>query len=293
MITRFDHAVIGVADLEQAIRRYRELGFAVSPGGHHPGRGSCNAIIRFGLDYLELLAVADAVEATASGGNGRALVEFLRERDGGPLGYALATGDIAEDAERFRRTGMAADGPFAMQRLRPDDRLLAWRLLVPGGVSWRRPWPFLIQWDTPDDERLSWEQPGTHPNGATGVAGVVLAVHDLDRAIDLYQRQLDLRLGRRDEVSDFVARRATFSVGSRRIELLAPTGVGPVQRILAASGEGVFALMLTVESLEHTRAFFAQRAIDVEAPPGERATVHIPAHQTLGTRLVFNTADEA
>ncbi len=56
---RFDHAVIAVQDLDAAMAAYRDLGFAVTPGGKHTGRGTHNAIIRFGLDYLELLAVYD------------------------------------------------------------------------------------------------------------------------------------------------------------------------------------------------------------------------------------------
>ncbi len=51
-----------------------------------------------------------------------------------------------------------SDAVQRIERLRPDGRLLSWRLLVPGGVPWLRPWPFLIQWDVPDDERLAWER---------------------------------------------------------------------------------------------------------------------------------------
>src|SRR5687767_5894308 len=40
MITRFDHAVIAVADLDLAIEAYRALGFDVFPGGRHEHRGT-------------------------------------------------------------------------------------------------------------------------------------------------------------------------------------------------------------------------------------------------------------
>ena len=67
MITRFDHAVIGVRDLSSAIRQYQTLGFDVHPGGQHVGLGTHNAIVRFGLDYLELISVYDEAAAAASG----------------------------------------------------------------------------------------------------------------------------------------------------------------------------------------------------------------------------------
>jgi len=63
MITRLDHAVIAVRNLDEAIGHYRSLGFDVSPGGHHTGQATHNAIVRFGLDYLELLSIYDASEA--------------------------------------------------------------------------------------------------------------------------------------------------------------------------------------------------------------------------------------
>src|SRR3989442_10410930 len=55
MITRFDHAVIAVRDLDQALRLYRDvLGLDARPAGRHTGLGTHNGIVRFGLDYLEL-----------------------------------------------------------------------------------------------------------------------------------------------------------------------------------------------------------------------------------------------
>src|SRR5437764_1410343 len=177
MVTRFDHVVIGVRDLDIATQRYRQLGFDVRPGGRHTGMGTHNAIIRFGLDYIELLSIYDEAEARASKLGGQALLDFLHEREGGLLGYALATANIEQEAERFRETEFPKEEPFAMQRLRPDGHLLTWRLLIPGGVSWRRPWPFLIQWDAPDEQRLSWEMPGIHPNGATKWIRAAVAVH--------------------------------------------------------------------------------------------------------------------
>ena len=49
--------------------------------------------------------------------------------------------------------------------------------LVPGGMPWCRPWPFLIEWATPDATRLAWEGNARHPNGAESVSGIDLAVH--------------------------------------------------------------------------------------------------------------------
>jgi catechol 2,3-dioxygenase-like lactoylglutathione lyase family enzyme len=289
MALRFDHAAVAVRDLDAAIRRYDDLGFAVSPGGQHPGQGTRNAIIRFGLDYVELLAVADEAAARAGSLSGPMLADFVRAREG-IAGYALATTTIEQAATRFDRgsgAAVTAEGPFPMQRRRPDGNLLAWRLLVPHGVPWRRPWPFLIQWDTPDEQRLSWERPGTHPNTVTGVAGLTLVVADLARTLDLYERRLEVPLSGQDAVPDLAARRATFLVGTVRIDLLAPAGDGPVQRALADQGEGPYELALGASDLEQARRVLSQAGVACQPVAGNPAALSISPDQACGARLVL------
>ena len=288
MITRFDHTVIAVRDLAAAISTYQALGFEVSPGGHHTGLGTYNAIIRFGLDYLELLSVYDRVEAEQGRGlSGMTLLDFFEKQEGGLVGYALATDDIEQEAERFRTTGLPAQGPFGMQRLRPDGHLLSWSLLVPRGISWRRPWPFFIHWDVPDEQRLAWEKPGSHANGVVRWTGISVGVHDLESAIDLYQRQIGLALEKSNDVPALAARGATFRVGPASIELLAPVGDGPVQHMLATIGEGPFELRLAVRDVHQARAFFTQRGLPVTPAPGDPSALSLGPDQAVGARLVL------
>jgi catechol 2,3-dioxygenase-like lactoylglutathione lyase family enzyme len=287
VIARFDHAIIGVRDLTEAMQRYQALGFAVSPGGRHTGRGTHNAIIRFGLDYLELISIYDERELAGRGLNGQALADFLKKQEGGLVGYALASAGIEEDAARFQQTGLTAEGPFAMQRLRPDGRLLSWQLLVPGSVPWRQPWPFLIQWDQPDAERLSWEAPGVHPNGAAGIAGIALAVRSLERAIDLYQRQLGLTLDQQDVVPRLASHRARFRLGNFTIDLLAPERDGWVQVMLDSVGEGPVELTLTSKDLNQTRRALAEAGLHAETGQESADALLLPVDQALGARLLL------
>jgi catechol 2,3-dioxygenase-like lactoylglutathione lyase family enzyme len=188
MITRPDHVVIGVRDLDEAIQTYQQLGFYVRPGGRHTRRGTHNALIRFGLNYIELLAVYDESELASTGDRGQFMTEYLRARAGGLLGFALAS-DNLDDEARY-----ASGPPFAMQRARPDGHVLSCRLMMPGQHTWRRPWPFLIQWDTPDDQRLAWDVVGQHPNGARGIAGLRVAARDVPAVLDIYHNQLGLEV---------------------------------------------------------------------------------------------------
>lgn len=293
MISRFDHAVIAVRDLEQAIARYRELGFDVRPGGRHTGLGTHNATIRFGLDYLELLSIYDRRELEAQGENGQALQTLLTTRPGGLLAYGLATVDITQDAERLRTQGVEIDGPFAMQRTRPDGRLLSWRLLIPHRVCFGRPWPFLIEWDQSDDQRLSWEQPGQHPNGATAVVGIAVAVRALDEMVNLYTRDLAIEPTGTDNVPDLGARRARFRIGSLAIDLLEPVGDGPVAQALHRSDPMPFELTVAVQNLEQTRASLANAGIAPELLRAGRREIRLFPETAIGARIAFRQGPDA
>src|SRR5215218_10034813 len=178
-----------------------------------------------------------------------------------------------------------------MARERPDGRWLSWRLLVPGGVNWRRPWPFFIQWDQPDAERLAWEAPGGHANGARGVQEVAVVVTDLAPGVDLYARQIGLPLVGQAAVPALGAVSATLAVGAFHIVLLAPSGAGPVADALAADGEGTFQAVLGVDDLEATCRGMAARGVALDPAPGTASGWLIDPTAALGARLVLRAAD--
>jgi catechol 2,3-dioxygenase-like lactoylglutathione lyase family enzyme len=219
---RLDHVVVAVRDLDDGIARYRALGFDARAGGRHTGRGTHNAIVRFGLDYLELISVYDEAEAR-SAGRGE-LSDVLAAREG-LVAYALATNDIDGEAERIRAAGLPLIGPFAMERLRPDGAQLSWRLVIPGDGSYRRPWPFFIQWDQPDAERLTRDGATAHPNGAQGIRTVAVGVRDLSAARDLYATALRLEPAGED----------IYRAGDARIALVRAVEDGPVAITLDAT----------------------------------------------------------
>ena len=289
MITRFDHAVLAVRDLGQATDRYRNvLGMDVYPGGRHAGRGTHNAIVRFGLDYLELLSIDDRSEALAAGIRRASLVDYLDRWEGGMVGYCLACDDLDALADRFERTGLEAMGPFDMERLRPDGVLLRWRLVVPGNNSWRRPWPFFIQWEMSDGERLQLETPGQHPLGVNGVIGVSVVVEDLEAACYLYEEQIGLEIIAEEVIEPLQARSIRFKVAGTTIELLAPTGDGPAQRHVDTHGEGLFDLVLHSPDRAKSLAVLEQASVAVEPAPERPNSWVIAPTTALGARFVLS-----
>ena len=93
--------IYATRDLDAAAAQIeRELGLAAVPGGRHTGLGTHNRIVPLGGGYLELLAVADPVEAAGSD-FGRALSAQLDHVGEGLLGWAVAVEAVEPIAERL------------------------------------------------------------------------------------------------------------------------------------------------------------------------------------------------
>jgi hypothetical protein len=146
-------------------------------------------LVRFGLDYIELLSVEDIDRARSSGSFGRELADFLGSSQG-LVGFVFSCSKLEPIAAGLTRLDQEFQGPFDMSRERPDGRLLSWRLVIPGTSPWRKTWPFLIEWVTSDEERLNWDGIGSHENGCYGIHGVENLVPDLDLARSLYEQGL-------------------------------------------------------------------------------------------------------
>ena len=281
MIERFDHAVIGVPDLESGMDTFRKLGFEVQEGGRHPSLGTRNAIVRFGLDYLELLSVEDPCQARKRGPFGAELLSFL-ENSSGLVGYVLAGRDLQEQVDAFTALGVATEGPFDMDRIRPDGRRLEWRLVVPGGSPWRKPWPYLIDWVTPETDLLSWDPPGVHECAATGVAGIDLVVDDVGAVDHMYRAGLGLQV--QGAPGSSRGGRPGYRIGSFRLRLLEPTSDAAVADGPGRSGVGPYRLLLAASDLTVTAAVLSANGVAYSKTP---AGLELDPSAAAGARIRF------
>jgi hypothetical protein len=282
MIDRFDHAVIGLRDLAAGMDAFRQLGFEVTEGGRHPALGTRNAIVRFGLDYLEILSVEHPEVAQGRGPFGRELLSFV-ERSSGLVAYVLAGAGLQQHAEGFRELGVGAEGPFEMDRIRPDGKRLEWRLVVPGRTPWRKSWPYLIDWITPEADLLAWDPPAAHPCGVTGVAGIDVVVDDLAIAACTYRRGLNLQPEPGPEPRDQTAFQAlTYRIGSFLLRLIQPTTDGSEAQELRHRGAGPFRLILATPDLTATaKALTTLGVSHTETPTG----LDLDPADAAGTRI--------
>lgn len=174
--------MIVVRDLEKAAQAYSSLGFRVIDGGRHTGMGTYNKIIRFGLDYLELLAVYSEEEA-AKFQSRTLIVDYLRTREGA-FTYALAV------------RGLPANAPAGedRERKRPDGSILRWRTGYQNLMGEQPVRPFLIEWEESDADLLARYQregeAGGHPNGAQQWTGITIGVASVAQARQAYADML-------------------------------------------------------------------------------------------------------
>jgi hypothetical protein len=172
VLTRLDHLVILVRDLELAASDYESLGFTVTPGGEHADGLTRNALVPFrDGTYLELVSFLDPEDPTDNVWGWRGF--YPRE---GLIDYCATSDDLDADAERLTALGFEVEGPDDGGRRLPDGTNIRWRsarIRQKGRVL-----PFLIEDLTPRDLRVPGGPETRHPNGAVGVSGLEISAPD-------------------------------------------------------------------------------------------------------------------
>ncbi len=273
----FDHAVIIVHDLETAIANYKALGFTTINGGEHADGRSHNALIVFmdgsylelfaptrrrTMRWLSLLGKVNLLDGFLSGYPAIA-TRFMRNVaiGEGLADYALLSQNIQKDSDSVRNRGLHVDGPFPGGRSLPDGRKLAWNFALPTGDGL----PFLLADETIRPLRVpDIVENTTHENGVTGVAGVVVAVRNIDEHLRQYTALLGV--GPSDVGSPIPdVRIADFTLDNTTVTLMQPTGIeGLLREHLSYRGESPYALRL------HTGVSGQVKLLDLEQTHGAR-----------------------
>jgi catechol 2,3-dioxygenase-like lactoylglutathione lyase family enzyme len=284
MLTRIDHVMICVPDLQQGIDAYTRMGFNIYPGGMHPGKGTHNAIAFHQEDYLELLSVRDRDEylraAGASGGQGGGLLRFLAE--GGGFRYiTVQSDDLTADVAAMRRRGVEVSDAREGSRRAPNGQELRWKMALLGP---RTPLPVLfVQHLTPlDERRRQVPRAGDHPNGVLRLDRVYIAVADVAMAAEIYSRVLGVAVPALQRGTVIKADMAVFGLGPTGLTVAQPAEAGPADEALARRGPGPFQVLYRTRSLEAAARWMADHGMPPPARgmrnTGEQAMLVGPEH---------------
>jgi catechol 2,3-dioxygenase-like lactoylglutathione lyase family enzyme len=272
-----DHIVIDVRDrIDEAAQRFAELGFQLTPRGHHT-LGSSNHLAMFATDYLELLGYGPKLRP--DGGASRAEIEpfpiglnglVFKAKDAERIyQHALAAGLPIQPVQSFSRpvrlAGETRDARFRTTRLDPKR--------VPMGRV------YFCEHLTPELVWLpEWQ---SHPNGARAIARVVVATPEPQRTAALFQALFGSTAANTQDG------RVVVGAGAARIELAPPPAIaeefGKAAADPAGRAEYLAAAEFTVASLAETARLHRSTAgLRVE----DRRVV-VPAAAAFNAALVF------
>ena len=249
-----NHVMIAVHDLDASGKVYSALGLAVLPGGRHP-TGTQNAVVRFSdRTYLELISAYDASLA-----GGKEVAEFV-EKGEGAVAAGLEIGSAENAARELRAAGLKVRGPTAGTILRPGETQAPprwWDVEFEDEVA-ARP-VFLLQYVRNPSAR---PRPAPeHANSASTLAGVLVAVSDIEKAAAAYGNIG--QVGDREfAMPEFGAAAKQIALKSGSIFLLRATDPsGPTARRLKQRGEGVLGVRIGVTDLDKARSSVGNRNV--------------------------------
>lgn len=184
-----DHIVHAVHDLDAAVAHYREAGFQVGARNVHPRAwGTMNHIVQLPGTFIELLGIADesgiAPHAPRHFSFGAFNRDFLARGEG--LAMLVLEGRGAPDTQEFRARAIGDFDlyEFAREGRRPDGTPInvAFALAFASDRNAPQAGFFTCLHKLPEN---FWNPAfQRHPNGATGVAGVVAVADDPSRHRD-------------------------------------------------------------------------------------------------------------
>lgn len=268
-----DHAVVNVrSEIDRAADAYRRLGFSLTDRGYHT-LGTCNHLAVFQNDYVELLGyeseMAPVQTDLISGPIGLSAVAF-KCGDTAALQRDLAAREVAiYPPQAFSRPVSlpegAVDARFEIVRLRGGGNesasLFFCRHLTPQFV-WRPEWQ-------------------DHPNGATALAGIVMASAEPARSAERFARLPGA--GGRHTVDGGVA----IPMGGALLEVLAPDAVHHRFGTAATSCEGERLITIRIRTRSLEAAELALRAGGVKPFPLGGKRMVAAAQDAFGVVIEF------
>jgi catechol 2,3-dioxygenase-like lactoylglutathione lyase family enzyme len=173
-ISRFDHAMIAVADLERAAALWKSLGFRLTPKGVHQGKGTANYCLMFADSYIELIGVVNPQEAS-----GR-LAARIAQAGEGVAGLAYGSDDADKTHGALIAAGVKAEAPVSLERpleLDGDREMVRFRNIMLPEAGLEPVLQLVCSHLTPGLTRARHEWQ-LHANGVTGVNEIVVCVSD-------------------------------------------------------------------------------------------------------------------
>ncbi|QAA21391.1 VOC family protein [Sporolactobacillus terrae] len=198
-VLNWDHTMINVQDVDEAVQFFGEHGIVFARGGRHEKWGTENALGYFGLNYIELISVYDEARAKDfSRSDASAVYDAVQDYEQKLQRIntiALRTSDIEATHARLKQAGVPAGDIEVGKRLNEQGHLITWSIFFIDGTIDGLPYPFFIQWQGSDETRAQkLTEQGLivqHAAGDLLARQAVFHVPDPQKAADVWGRLLE------------------------------------------------------------------------------------------------------
>ncbi|MDG5761433.1 VOC family protein [Natronococcus sp. A-GB1] len=195
MALTVDHVPFAFADLEAITAEFERLGLAPEYGGAHDNGVTHMSVLGFDdRSYVELIAERDE-------GDHDFWPEHIRA-DAGPAAWCVRVSDVTEECKRLLERGIPVRGPLPGGREREDGTLVEWDRAEFGRPDRRLLFPFAIADRTPLSYRVE-PSPSVADGPLSGIDQVVLAVSDLEDAVETFEAAYRFPTPVREDVPEF------------------------------------------------------------------------------------------
>ncbi|MFB6233599.1 MAG: VOC family protein [Haloarculaceae archaeon] len=178
MTLTVDHVPYACGDLAETAAAFEDVGLEPEYGGVHDNGCTHMSVLGFGDDsYVELIAERERGEHGFWPDHIRA--------DAGPAAWCVRVPDIVAACRDVLAAGYPVRGPLYGAREREDGTLVEWDRAEFGTERDRLLLPFAIEDRTPLSYRVS-ASPSVAGGPLSGIGQVVLAVRDLDSAVETF-----------------------------------------------------------------------------------------------------------
>jgi hypothetical protein len=204
---KIDHATIAGRDLKVIQAGLERVGIPTVYGGAHANGVTEMSLVSFtDGSYLEAIALQPTADPKAAAQHEWA--RFLKER-AMPAAWALQASNLGSEAKRLDAAGVEVSAPVRAGRVRPDGVKLEWETANVGKEDRGTFFPFLIHDFTPRPLR-AFPQGTPMSKEYNGISLVVIAVRNLDSAVERYRRAFGLPQAARQTDEKFGAELAVL-----------------------------------------------------------------------------------
>jgi len=183
-----DHVTVCGTSVKQLEAQLEAIHIPSVYGGAHTNKTTEMALVSLpDGSYLELMGIQSS--ATPQLIDQHEWGKFLKT-NAGPCAWALRSKAIPAEITRLKTAGVPVGEPVRSGRTRPDGVKLDWETLQIGNGPRGNFFPFLIHdFTNRNDRAFPQKKPSTRD--FKGVAKIVIAVRNLDDAIERYRKAFD------------------------------------------------------------------------------------------------------